>query len=94
MESGHCEPAAVLFIRDPEPAFALEPKALEKLHGFTAAEALLAASLARGLTLELAAVERGISYETARTQLKHVFLKTGCRRQAELVALLAGVIQI
>lgn len=82
------QPAAILFVRDPESAFSIEPEVLQKLHGFTPAEAVLAASLARGLTVEKAAVERGVSYETARAQLKSIFLKTGCRRQVELVKLL------
>jgi DNA-binding CsgD family transcriptional regulator len=31
----------------------------------------------------------GIARSTARTHLLHVFEKTGCRRQAELIALAA-----
>ena len=32
----------------------------------------------------------GISRETARTHLKHIFAKTGTQRQAELVGLVLG----
>ncbi|MDA8110526.1 MAG: hypothetical protein M0015_18180 [Betaproteobacteria bacterium] len=83
-------PAALLFIRDPGSGRVLEPEVLMQLFGFTTAEALLAGSLAGGKSLQEAARHRGIRYETARTQLKALFAKTGCTRQAELVALLAG----
>ena len=63
---------------------------LEQLHGLTRCEALLASLLAQGMTLHDAAAIRGISYETARCQLKSVFGKTGCYRQAELVAFLVN----
>jgi DNA-binding CsgD family transcriptional regulator len=81
--------ATILFIRDPASRRTLEPEVLEQLYGLTHCEALLASLLAQGVTLHDAAAARGISYETARCQLKNVFSKTGCRRQAELLALLA-----
>jgi len=48
----------------------------------------LASHLVTGETLRSAAAELHISYETARTQLKNIFGKTGTCRQAELVAVI------
>ena len=56
--------------------------------GLTAAEGKLAALLARGASVSDAAVQLGVSAHTARTQLKHIFAKTGTRRQSELIRLL------
>lgn len=73
-----------------------EPTAADRVaaaHRLTPAEARLAARLASGEALETAAEALGIARETARNQLKAVFAKTGTSRQAELVALLAGVIR-
>lgn len=81
-------PTTILFIRSSSSRFAFEPGVLEQLYGLTRCEALLATLLAQGKNLEDAAATRGISYETARCQLKNVFVKTRCVRQAELVALL------
>lgn len=52
----------------------------------TLAEASVALLLADGLSLPEVAARRGTAIGTVRTQLKLVFEKTGCRRQAELVA--------
>lgn len=54
----------------------------------TPAEAKLAARLAKGESLEEAAGQIGVTVHTARTQLKSIFAKTGCKRQSELVAML------
>ena len=54
--------------------------------GLTAAEARLAAELCAGRTLELAARNLHITYQTARSYLKNIFGKTRTRRQGELVA--------
>ena len=54
----------------------------------TPAEARLALHLVAGETLRSAAVKLSITYETARSQLKNIFKKTGTRRQAELVILI------
>ena len=56
--------------------------------GLTPSEARLAFHLVTGETLRSAAAELHISYETARTQLKNIFSKTGTCRQAELVAVI------
>ena len=53
--------------------------------GLTPAEARLAHHLVAGETLRSAAIKLSITYETARTQLKKIFNKTGARRQAQLV---------
>ena len=58
---------------------------LHRYFGLTPSEARLALHLVRGETLRSAAAKLHISYETARTQLKHIFSKTGTCRQAELV---------
>jgi len=54
----------------------------------TPSEARLALHLVTGETLRSAASELHISYETARTQLKSIFSKTGTCRQAELVVVI------
>jgi DNA-binding CsgD family transcriptional regulator len=53
--------------------------------GLTPAEARLALHLVAGETLRSAAVKLSITYETARSELKNIFNKTGTCRQAELV---------
>ncbi|TPK72059.1 helix-turn-helix transcriptional regulator [Mesorhizobium sp. B2-4-15] len=55
----------------------------------TRAEARLASQLASGEGIRTASAKLGISRETARTQLRAVFAKTGTGRQAELAALLS-----
>jgi DNA-binding CsgD family transcriptional regulator/PAS domain-containing protein len=86
------EAGAVLIVTDtahpPAPA---EPL-LIRLFGLTAAEAALAASLLAGRSLAEHARARRIAHATARTQLARVLDKTGCRRQAELVARLAPLL--
>jgi DNA-binding CsgD family transcriptional regulator len=67
----------------------LEIGLLQGLFDLTASEAKLASSVAEGLTLDNIAARSTISYETVRTQLKAVFVKTGTKRQSELTALLA-----
>lgn len=84
---GTLEPAAVLFIRDPEgptPAHA----ALQNLFGLTPAEAAVAARLGDGQAIDTIGTALGISLNTARSHLKSIYLKTGTSRQAQLVALL------
>ena len=64
---------------------------LDRLHrrfGLTPSEGQLAVHLATGETLRMASSTLGITYETARTQLKTVFAKTRTNRQTELVVVI------
>jgi DNA-binding CsgD family transcriptional regulator len=61
------------------------------LFDLTPAEARVARSLTAGKTIDDIAAGGGVSRNTVRTQLRGVLEKTGCVRQAEVVALLSGI---
>lgn len=83
--SGAFGAVALLFINDPD----TRPKdlrgALRSTYRLTDAEARLTQAVADGETLKAFAGRHDISYETARSQLRKIFEKTGAKRQAELV---------
>ena len=86
------EAVAILFIADPEGSQISTTEVLEGLYDLTPAEAELLRLLAEGNSLEEVADRRGVTMNTARSQLKQVFAKTDTRRQGELVRLvLTGV---
>jgi len=64
---------------------------LQVLFDLTPAEARVARGIGEGRTVEAIAETFGLSRETIRSQLKAVLGKTGLGRQADLVAMLAGV---
>jgi DNA-binding CsgD family transcriptional regulator len=64
---------------------------VQSLFDLTPAEARVARSLTTGETVESIASRGGVSQNTVRTQLRGVLEKTGCSRQAEVVALLSGI---
>ncbi|MGN6309192.1 MAG: helix-turn-helix transcriptional regulator [Xanthobacteraceae bacterium] len=86
------EARALIALIDP----ATKPKppesTLREVFGLTVAEARLAARLACGEALEAIADDLNVAKETARFHLKRIFIKTGVRRQAELVALFARLL--
>ncbi len=86
--SGPREAGALLFVHDPETSPEVSSEMLRGLFSLTPAEVRLAAALARGVRLKIVAERFGISPQTARTQLKAVFGKTGTHRQADLVRLI------
>ncbi|WP_162653008.1 helix-turn-helix transcriptional regulator [Lentilitoribacter sp. Alg239-R112] len=57
-------------------------------YGLTSAESMLAIELAHGISLDEFTAKKGISTNTARTQLKSIFAKTETSRQHELVSVL------
>lgn len=57
-------------------------------YGLTKGEAQIIDRLLDGDTLVAAAASIGISINTAKSHLSHVFAKTGVHRQAELIALI------
>jgi DNA-binding CsgD family transcriptional regulator len=77
-----------IFIADPVGGRIQDPEVLASLYALTNSEAELVRLLADGLSLEEAAAKRGVSMNTARSHLKHVFAKTGTSRQGELVRLI------
>lgn len=79
---------AVLYIIDPDQPQETRPDLLQRLFGFTAAEARFAAQLADGLRLTCAAEKLGVTENTARSTLKQLMAKTQTSRQAELVKML------
>lgn len=87
-------PAGMIFIRDPERKTLPSGEMLQRLFGFTPAEAALAKLLAQGLNVEAAAIHLCISKNTVRTQLAALFSKTGATRQSSLVQLLLGTVAI
>ena len=54
-------------------------------YGLSPAEASLTARLVGGMTITQAAVANGIRPSTARSHLKKIFVKTGAKRQSDLV---------
>ncbi len=80
--------AAVVFIFDPNKRQISTDLALTDCYGLTKIEAELATSLMHGETLHECAKKRRVSYNTIKTRLHSVFMKTSTNRQAELVSLL------
>ncbi len=64
---------------------------IQSLFDLTPAEARVARNLSAGDTLDEIAATGGVSRNTVRTHVRGLLEKTGCHRQAEVVALLCGV---
>jgi len=77
-----------LFVSDPEIDRIAGAKALAELYALTQSEVELLQLLSMGKSLEEAASARGISMNTARSHIKHIFAKTGVSRQGELVRMM------
>jgi DNA-binding CsgD family transcriptional regulator len=83
--------AAIAFIGNPDKGCTLPLEILRAAYGLTPAEAKLAVLLLEGLSITEAAAANRVTRETVRSQLKSIFLKTGTRRQGELIGLLASL---
>jgi DNA-binding CsgD family transcriptional regulator len=94
-KGGMNDAVVAIFVADPSARLFAGPEVLTELYQLTHSEAELVRLLASGLSLEEAADKRGVSLNTARSHLKHVFAKTETSRQGELVRLIvSGVGQI
>ena len=83
---------AMLYVSDLERGSVRRADSLRTLYGLTEAEGELVNLLCEGLSLDEAARHRGVTVNTARSQLKQVFSKTSTSRQSELVRLvLVGI---
>lgn len=84
---------AAIFVTDPHRASASKDAALIRLHGLTAAEARVAVALSRGLAGKEICGELNISYNTLRTHMKRIYLKTRTKHHNDLVRILASQTQ-
>jgi DNA-binding CsgD family transcriptional regulator len=64
---------------------------VKSLFDLTPTEARVARDLAEGKTVAAIASGAGASESTIRTHVRAVLEKTGCNRQTDVVALLAGL---
>lgn len=83
--------AAAIFVIDQERRSLCRTELLEDVFSMTAREAELAARLAQGQNLTLAARRMAIRPATARSYLKRVFAKTETHRQADLAGLVNSI---
>lgn len=81
---------AVLYVTTLSGRKVSDSRILEALFDLTPAEARVTALLASGESVDGIAKAQNLTRETVRGYLKSVFMKTGARRQAELVALVAS----
>lgn len=79
--------AAVMFIVDPAQSKVPSTQTLRALFGLTAAEARLTLALIQGSTLDEYGDQHAISANTVRTHMKRALLKTGTRRQSQLIGM-------
>lgn len=80
--------AAVVFISDPDRDLEFPAGVLQRCYGLTPAEARLAMALLEGHSLKEVADTCGVTHNTAKSQLKCIFVKTQVKRQGELIRLL------
>ncbi len=83
--------ANLLVFAQPHEGAPVNPDWLRWLYDLSPTEALVAAHLTAGLTLEEIAQQRNTSRDTIRTQLKAILRKTGFSRQTDLVRSLGGL---
>lgn len=82
------KPSALVVIHEDAHAPVQLPHLLREIYGLTPAEIRLATLLATGIGLPEASERLRVRHETARSQLKAVFLKTGATTQARLTRML------
>lgn len=83
--------AAAIFISAAARPLRMPMDAIALLYDLTPAEIRIFQLVCDGMAPEAIASQIGIALSTVRTHLNHIFEKTGCRRQADLVRLAAGL---
>jgi DNA-binding CsgD family transcriptional regulator len=86
----HEHGAALIVFSDPEARVGAPERAIAQMFGLAPAQARLAAALVAGETMADYADSVGISMNTAKTQMRQIFLKTGVNRQADLIRAVAA----
>jgi DNA-binding CsgD family transcriptional regulator/PAS domain-containing protein len=88
---GMARPSAILIIYDTEQESAVRKERLRNRFGLTPAEVRIFELIVVGKTPAEISGQLGLSLATVRTHLSRVFEKTGCARQADLVAMASKV---
>jgi DNA-binding CsgD family transcriptional regulator/PAS domain-containing protein len=86
------QPAALLFLRDPEVVPAPSPSLLKLAYKLTPRECDVALGLVSGKTLEETAKAFGLARATARVHLRSLLHKTGTHSQSALLRLLTAMV--
>lgn len=81
-----------VFIRSFNNKRRVSPQYLQKLFGFTHTEALVAAALVTGVSVQNLAWQMKVKESTTRAHIKSILAKTGCRSQQELISLLLSTL--
>ena len=76
---------AIIFVAGIASDINIEAETLKHMYGLSPAESRLTISLVKGASLDETAKRFNVSSHTIRTQLKSIYAKTNCRRQAELM---------
>ena len=84
-------PTVAVYVFKMETDSIVDSQGLQSLFGLTNSETTLVQILVKGNSLDEAAVRMQISKNTVRTHLQNVLKKSGCTRQAELVALVLRI---
>jgi DNA-binding CsgD family transcriptional regulator len=82
------QPAAVVFVNDPDRQMSVDPLSLQRLYGLTPAEAVVASLVGVGQTVLNTAQQLGVQTNTVRIQLKQIYAKTGAHHQSALAGLI------
>ena len=81
--------SAAIFIQDTSQPQSFPGAAFAKLYGLTPTEVCVCLELTQGVSPQELAGVLGVSANTIKTHLKHIFAKTGVARQGELIRLMA-----
>ncbi len=85
MGYGAALPTALVIFSDPDNRKPVPVRLLMQVYRLTRAEARLLSALLSGKNLSEYADKAGISINTAKTQMRQIFLKTGHDRQVDLI---------
>ncbi|MDH5183713.1 MAG: LuxR C-terminal-related transcriptional regulator [Gammaproteobacteria bacterium] len=78
-------PKVIIFVASNASQVEIEPKSLQTLYRLSKAESRLTLALVNGQSLDEISEQYHVSKHTLRTQLKSIYSKMDCCRQAELV---------
>jgi DNA-binding CsgD family transcriptional regulator len=85
---------AIVFVSDPDAPLAMPAGILESMYGLTRTAARIALKLGSNMSVKGAAQSFGITHNTLRSHLQHIFSKLRISRQTELNRLLSKLTMV